>query len=178
VLRAALAAIYAETGETDLCSQVVEQLTPDDFGAIDQDLLVTAAVGTIAACHIGDARLAGVLRSVLGPYEGQLADNGSAHFGDVSHYLAMLAAMAGERDAATVWFERAADTHNRLREWPMLARTWFEHGRVLARTGRPGSSDAARSLLGRSLALADENGFSGTVTAARRELDALSARPP
>jgi hypothetical protein len=133
-------------------------------------------VGTIAACHVRDTRLAGVLRSVLGPYEGQLVDNGSAHFGDVSHYLAMLAAIAGEPDAATVWFERAADTHNRLRAWPMLARTWFEHGRVLGRTGGPRSVDAARSLLDRSLALADEHGFNGTSTAAHRELDALGAR--
>src|SRR5690606_34128403 len=96
VLQAALAALYAETGEASRCRDLAEQLTGDDFVANDQDLLVTAAVATMAACGVADVRLARVLQRVLSPYEGQLVDNGSAHFGAVSHYLAMLAGLLGQ----------------------------------------------------------------------------------
>jgi hypothetical protein len=113
---------------------------------------------------------------VLTPYEGQLVDNGSAHFGAVSHYLAMLAGLVGDQSQATMWFEQAATTHSRLREWPMLARTWLEHGRMLVRAGGPGATGAARELLGRSLALAKERGFPGTVTLAEQDLEALRSR--
>ena len=173
VLRAALAAIYAEIGQPALCQGIVEQLGPHDFVTMDQDLLVTAAVATIAACGVGDTRLAGIVREVLAPYEGQFIDNGSAHFGAVSHYLAMLAGLVGETGEATAWFERAADAHRRLREWPMLARTWLEHGRVLARAGGSQAADAAGDLLDRSLAFASDKGFVGTAAAAKRELDGL-----
>jgi hypothetical protein len=176
VLRAALAAIYAEIGETSLCRRIVEQLSANDFLTMDQDLLVTAAVGTIAACHVADVRLANILRPVLSPYEEQLIDNGSAHFGAVSHYLALLAALVGQHAEATAWFERAADTHSRLREWPMLARTWCEHGRILARMDSSGSADAARELLDKSRALAKERGFTAISTLAHQEFDALQAR--
>jgi DNA-binding SARP family transcriptional activator/class 3 adenylate cyclase len=176
VLRAALAAIYAETGQAAQCERMAEQLGADDFNVMDQDLLVSAAVATIAACRIEDIRLANVLRPVLTPYEGQLVDNGSAHFGAVSHYLAMLAGLVGDQSQATMWFENAATTHSRLREWPMLARTWLEHGRMLVRAGGPGATDAARELLGRSLALAKEKGFAGTVTLAEQDLEALRSR--
>ena len=176
VLRAALAAIYAETGETSLCRRAVEQLSADDFLTMDQDLLVTAAVATIAACGVADVRLASVLQPVLSPYEDQLIDNGSAHFGAVSHYLALLSALVGRHAEATALFEKAAGTHSRLREWPMLARTWCEHGRMLANVGSPGSSDAARDLLDRSVALATEKGFTATSRVAQQELDALRRR--
>jgi DNA-binding SARP family transcriptional activator len=176
VLRAALAAIYAETGQTPQCQRMVEQLGRDDFLTMDQDLLVTAAVATIAACGVANIRLGGVLRPVLSPYEDQLIDNGSAHFGAVSHYLAMLAALLGQHAEATAWFERAAGTHSRLREWPMLARTWFEHGRMLARAGDPGSTGAARELLDKAVALATEKGFVGTLAVANQQLEALRGR--
>jgi DNA-binding SARP family transcriptional activator/class 3 adenylate cyclase len=176
VLLAALAAIYAETGETSLCRHAVEQLAADDFLTVDQDLLVTAAVATIAACGVADVRLASVVQPVLSPYEDQLIDNGSAHFGAVSHYLALLAALDGRHAEATAWFEKAAATHSRLREWPMLARTWCEHGRMLANVGSAGSADAARDLLDRSVALATEKGFTATSRVAQQELDALRRR--
>jgi class 3 adenylate cyclase len=176
VLRAALAAIYAEVGETSLCRRVVEQLSADDFLTMDQDLLVTAAVATIAACSVADVRLANILRPVLSPYADQLIDNGSAHFGAVSHYLALLATLVGHHAEATDWFERAAVTHSRLREWPMLARTWCEHGRMLARLDGSGSADAARELLDKSRALATERGFTATSALAQQELEALRAR--
>jgi tetratricopeptide (TPR) repeat protein len=175
VLQAALAALYAETGETSRCRDLTSQLTGDDFVAKDQDLLVTAAVATMAACCAADVRLARVLQGVLRPYEGQLVDNGSAHFGAVSHYLAMLAGLLGQTTEAGAWFERAATTHSRLREWPMLARTWLEHGRMLAHTGDPQSTAATRELLTRALALAGEKGFVGTSTVAEQELQALRA---
>jgi DNA-binding SARP family transcriptional activator len=175
VLRAALGALYAETREISRCRAVAEQLTSDDFATEDQDLLVTAAVATMAACCAADVRLAAVLRRVLSPYEGQLIDNGSAHFGAVSHYLAMLAGLLDQPAEAEAWFEHAAATHSRLREWPMLARTWLEHGRMLARAGDPQSTAAARELLTRALSLAGEKGFAGTSTLAEQQLQALRA---
>jgi len=117
--------------------------------------------------------VADIVRRLLGPYEGQLIDNGSAHFGAVSHYLAMLAGLLGQPSAANALFERTAEAHRRLREWPMLARTWFEHGRLLAHSGGPGAADAAGKLLDRSRALAAEKGFIGTGTVASQELDRL-----
>jgi DNA-binding SARP family transcriptional activator len=175
VLRAALAALYAETGQTSRCRGLTDQLTSEDFVTKDQDLLVTGAVATMAACGAADVRLASVLQGVLRPYEGQLIDNGSAHFGAVSHYLGMLAGLVGLTSEAGAQFEQAAATHRRLREWPMLARTWLEHGRMLAHTGTPQATPVALELLTRAANLAREKGFAGTSTAAEQELQALQA---
>jgi len=175
VMRAALAAIYGETGRLELCRDITEQLAADDFTTMDQDLLVTAAVATIAASHVSDARLAQVLQSVFAPYAHLLVDNGTAHFGTVSHYQALLAGIVGDLAGASRLFERAAITHARLREWPMLARTWLEHGRLLGRIPDPGAADSSRELLERALRVARDHRLAGTEAEAESELRAPRA---
>lgn len=176
VLRAALAALYGETGETSLCAGLVEGLTADDFVTVDQDLLVTGAVATMAARAVDDVRLARILRELLGPYGGQLVDNGSVHFGSVEHFLAVLAGILGDEAEAGERFERAAEDHTRLREWPMLARTWLEHGRLLAGgSGGHAAIDRSRALLREARALAAKHGCAGTVAAVDQDLDRLPA---
>ena len=101
VLRAALAAIYAEIGQPALCQGIVEQLGPDDFVTMDQDLLVTAAVATIAACGVGDTRLAGIVRDVLAPHEGRLIDNAGAVAADYNQTPAFGVPQNVQRDHQT-----------------------------------------------------------------------------
>jgi class 3 adenylate cyclase len=176
VLRAALAALYGEVGRPEQCRDLTAQLGADDFTTMDQDLLVTAAVATIAASHVDDVRLATILQSTLRPYQDLLIDNGSAHFGAVSHYQAVLAGIVGDPTEAIGMFQRAAATHAHLREWPMLARTWLEHGRLLARSPEPEAASASRDLFDRALRLAHDHELAGTVATAERELEGLRSR--
>jgi hypothetical protein len=173
VLRAALAALYGETGEISLCRTLVDGLGSDDFTKLDQDLLVTGAVATMAARAVGDVRLAGILQGVLGDYEEQLVDNGSAHFGAVSHWLAVLAGVMGDDARAAAQFAQAAAAHTRLREWPMLARTWLERGHWLAATSGPAAAGEARTLFDRARTLASRHGCAGTVAAVDGEVARL-----
>ena len=174
VMRAALAAIYGETGRHEQCRELTGQLGAGDFTTMDQDLLVTAACATIAASHVSDARLARTLEPVFAPYGHLLIDNGTAHFGAVSHYQALLAGIVGDPPEATRLFERAAITHAQLRAWPMLARTWLEHGRLLGHMPDPAAADS-RELLERALRVARDHGLAGTAAETESELRAPSA---
>jgi hypothetical protein len=173
VVRAALAALYGEVGDLDRCRALVDGLGEPDFARVDHDLLVTAAVAAMAARAVDDERLAAILVHVLAPYDGQLVDNGSAHFGAVGHHLAVALGTAGDVVAAERTFAEAAAAHDRLREYPMLARTWCEHGRLLARADDEPALDRSRELLGRARSLALQHGCGGTVAAADRHLARL-----
>jgi hypothetical protein len=124
---------------------------------------------------VSDARLAQVLQSVFAPYGHLLIDNGTAHFGAVRHYQALLAGIVGDLAEATRLFELAAITHARLRAWPMLARTWLAHGRLLGRVPDPGAADSSRELLERALRVARDHRLAGTAAEAESELRAPRA---
>jgi hypothetical protein len=166
VLRPALAAIYAETGEPDSCSALLEQIDESSF-VDDHDLLVTAAVTAIAARAVGDETRASLAYETLAPYEGQMIDNASTHFGDVDHYLALAAATMGDRAEALDRLKKATERHRRLGADPLTARSRVETERVRAESLSDNEADHARAALNQLAIECAKRGFDGAANAAR-----------
>lgn len=170
VLRPALAAIHAETGDLDACRTQLEQVDESAFAGDDHDLLVTAAVTAIAARAVGDRTRANMAYQTLIPYEGQMIDNASTHFGDVDHYLALAAATVGDHAEAIDRLKKATEKHRRLGADPLTARSRVEAERLRVETQDDADADRALSVLEQLAAECTNRGFGGAANAARAVL--------
>ena len=133
--RAALALLYAETGQHTRARGELDRLAADAFRAVPRDYTWMGAMICLAetAVALDDARIAAVLLRLLEPYAARSAIFGraSASLASVSLYVGRLAATAGDPLAAGRHFERALRDNARLGAWPWLVRTQCAYGALL-----------------------------------------------
>jgi DNA-binding SARP family transcriptional activator len=137
-LKAALASLYADIGDTARCRAAFEALTGQAFAGIAFDDTWTYTLGTLAhACHfLEDREHAAVLYERLEPYgHRNLVAPIEASLGSVAWPLGRLAATLGAAGVAAGWFERAAAENERAGALPWAAHARLDHARVLVSTG-------------------------------------------
>ncbi len=166
VLRPALAAIHAELNELDQCAEVLSTVDHRTFQLDDQDLLVSAAVTAIAANAVNDRPRAQLAFEALEPYEGQMIDNGSAHFGAVAHYLGLAAATLGRREQAIELLGRAVNVHSTAGYDPMTMRSRIEQTKLTLAGGTNDEVDAALTSLQLLRRSCEQRGLWGAARAA------------
>ena len=175
VLRPALAAICAEIGELDECAAVLEDVDESTFALDDQDLLVAAAVTAIAANAIGDEDRAKLAYDTLRPYENQMIDNASTHFGSAQHYLGLAAAALTRPEEAIERLGTASGIHQAGGLGPLASRSKVEAARIQA--SQPGSAIEVEEALGSLARLrneCDRREFGGAAAAANAALEAAT----
>jgi hypothetical protein len=169
VIRPALAAIYAELGDTKSCASTLEEVGRTGESPDDQDELVTAAVTAIAARAVGDTRCADLALRTLERFGDQLIDNGSTHFGSTLHYRALATATLGRPDDAASLFGRAVERHAELGNHPMEARSRLEAAHLRLEDSRSDlDRDDALRALERVRSHCVRRGLIGTVDAVDR----------
>ena len=166
VLRPALAAILAETGQLDRCRLELEKVGPDTFDLDDQDLLVTAAVTSMASAAVGDERRASLAYETMMPYEHQMVDNASTHFGSAQHYLGLAAGVLGRHEEAVDRLQRAVDVHRAAGVGPLTARSRVELARQQLRNGSADVVESETLALTEIEAQCRSQGFGGAAAAA------------
>lgn len=145
-MRAGLAHAYAISGEPERCRAQLDELPMERVAMLHQDRLSTLAMMTMASieCDVGDVQTA--VRTSLAPFAGSVIFNGSACFGPVEHYLGLLAAAAGDHDAADAHFGAAADLSTRLGAPVLLAETNLAWGATLLERQASGDHARARAI--------------------------------
>ena len=161
--RAALAYLYAQTGQEAECRKEFERLAEDDFGGLPRDgIWLTGAAYCARACaYLGDAGRAVVLHEQLLPYAelNVVTGLGISYVGSVELYLGLLAATAARWDEADRHFSSARRVHEALRSSPWVAHTDYEHARMLMARGREEDRDRAGDLLENARATAERLGM-------------------
>jgi DNA-binding winged helix-turn-helix (wHTH) protein len=116
--RCFLAWAYAEAGDAERCRQTVREIAERDLATFDRFAWFTANAAMLArACWFARERgPADVLGALLARARGRVAVRGGlAAHGPVSHALALLAALRGEKEEAAALFDEAAALAGRMR---------------------------------------------------------------
>jgi len=116
---------------------------------------------TEVCAALEDADLAQPLYEFLCPY-GRLnvvASVSMPSLGAVSRYLGLLSTTMARWDDAAQYFENALEMNERMGARPLVARTQFDHGRMLLSRGKPQDRHRARALIQKALATAQELGM-------------------
>jgi len=172
--RAALAFIYAETGDLDGARAEFAKLTAEPVERIAKDyswwFTVIFLARTAIALGVTDA--ARSLHAMILPYAGRNASNaGAISFGSASLILGQLAAFLGDA-TAEARFEHALAFNIRTRQRVWTAWTRFHYAGTLLARDAPGDGARAREHLRIARADAAEIGMAGLEAA----LDALTQR--
>jgi tetratricopeptide (TPR) repeat protein len=146
-LRSHVSYLYAYFGQHDDARACYEPLMHSAFldDARDDDWLMSLVLMADAAVACGDRSAAAELYPRILPH----AALNVAHIdmlvylGSCAHYLGVLAALLGKREAAAAHFEAALEMNASLGARPALARTSYEYGRMLLR--REGEAAVARA---------------------------------
>jgi tetratricopeptide (TPR) repeat protein len=145
--RAALAVLAVEIGDLPRAQAELAAMVDGNGMSMpfDANWLAGATFLALACVETGDVERAPVLYRALQPYRGRIAvaGAGAACIGPVSHVLGLLAAVAGDRDAAIELLEEAAAQSRAAGSQPWLARANLRLGTLLAELG--GDADATRS---------------------------------
>ena len=161
--RAALAVLAVDRG--DIATAQAELAAMIDGADVDisfdGDWLAGMTFLALACVESRDAERAAVLYEALEPYRGRIAvaGAGAACIGPVSHFLGLLAWVAGDREGALELLEEAAGQSRAAGSEPWLARANMRLGMILAELG--GDAEAARSeqLLGEARSTAERLGL-------------------
>lgn len=158
VWRCALLCVHLQTGRTTELRREYERFAADGFASLPRDNLWLPALALLAevCSHLGDAKGAGELRALLEPYSGRnVVTPGVAYVGPVDRYLALLAAAAGDEDAAAAFFASARELAGAMGARPTCARLAVDEAEALS------DRDPARSaaLAAEAAAEADELGL-------------------
>ncbi|MDX1562407.1 MAG: response regulator transcription factor, partial [Gammaproteobacteria bacterium] len=178
-----------ELGKLDTAERELERLAADGFSTIPlDDMRLTTLVYCAETCAaLDDTERAGELYPLLLPYAGTFANHPTAvSFGSIELYLGMLAATAGDGDAAKRHFEEALRANSKASAWPWYARSCYQFARAL-NAGRAGEDrDEAERLLREAEQIAGTLGMAGLAADVGRLLrgreadraypDALTAR--
>jgi hypothetical protein len=151
-----LALAHAEADDLVSARRIVDVAASRDF-AIAQDpvWLATMALWAEVVSQTGHEGAAAKLLPMLDPWQDQVAFSGTTVHGAVSHSLATLHGVLGDRTRAIELFGRAEAVHEHLGAPFFQARTHLEHGLLLRADDRA----AARAQLDRAIALAREHGY-------------------
>src|SRR5581483_4477098 len=138
--RCRLAYLYAELGREHAARAELDRLASGDFADLPRDLtwLGSATLLAETCAMLRDRRRAELLYALLLPYAERtvVMDHAIACGGAVSRSLGLLAAVVGRRAEADRHFQHALRLHERLGARPLLARTRYEHARMLLDSGR------------------------------------------
>jgi hypothetical protein len=153
-----LALLACETDRLVDAQSLFEAVSVPQLVAMPVDnLWLRTLTDWAAVCsYLGDAATATALHGILTAYADQYVAMAAAVSGSVSHYLGMLAATFRDFEEADARFATAAAMHDKVGFPTWLARTQYEHARMLLASGRRGD---ARFLLEKSLAAARELGL-------------------
>jgi tetratricopeptide (TPR) repeat protein len=150
VFRCALTYIHADLGDAGRAQAAIDDLTANDFAAIqrDNEFLFALAFVADAVNALGDVRAAAVLYDLLVPYAQLNAINADeVGTGSVSRTLGVLAATLSRWDDAARHFEAALTHNEHMEALPWLAHTQHDYTKMLLAHGRPGDRAQAQQLL-------------------------------
>jgi DNA-binding CsgD family transcriptional regulator/tetratricopeptide (TPR) repeat protein len=173
--RPALAVLYAELGLHAEATALLDDLAATSMQSIPRDSLWPAALVylTEATVRVGHQRMAKLLRDELRPHQGTVVVAGTflAAYGAADRYLGVLAAVCGDRDAATEHLETALrlETAARMPVW--VARTQVALGRVLAGSVDPPAVERGLTLLRFAQDIATRIGMASLRAEIREVLD-------
>jgi tetratricopeptide (TPR) repeat protein len=125
------------------------------------------AVAALAAARLQEPVAADRLYQALAPYRTQVIVVAMPHpvvcFGSASLYLGLLGTATRRWAEADDHFTAATAAHQRLEAGPLLARTRYEHARMLLARGQAGDQRRAGRLLDQGLAAASALGMAAVV---------------
>jgi DNA-binding winged helix-turn-helix (wHTH) protein len=147
--RITLAMIYTETGAPEKAQRLVDELGPD-LGALPRraDWLVSLTELAGVCASLDDRSRAEPLRALLAPHADRHAvyPGPMLYAGPVSHALARLAALLGDRDAAAGHFEEALGAADGVGARPAAARIACDFAAWLRESRGTGDRERARRL--------------------------------
>ncbi|MDA0159773.1 protein kinase [Solirubrobacter ginsenosidimutans] len=133
------ASLEADLGRADAARRALDAaMGPGPRGLQpDEDWLSRLFLLAEAAAAVGDARHATRLYALLEPYAevNVITERGWAAWGAAARSLGKLAAVCGEPEQATAWFERALALHRAWGAEPLVAHTILDHARALPHSG-------------------------------------------
>jgi DNA-binding SARP family transcriptional activator len=150
VFRCALAYIRAKLGDASRARAEIDELTSEDFAAVqrDNEYLFSLAFLADAADTLADVRAAAVLYDLLVPYAHLNAINADeVGVGSVSRTLGVLAAALSRWDDGTRHFHAAVVHNQHMGALPWLAHTQHDYARMLLARHLPGDRERAHQLL-------------------------------
>ena len=160
IVRAVMAAIYAELGDLDLARPLTAHASDRGF-EIPRDFLWTSVMimygETVAT--LGEADDARVLHDMLIPYADEVATSTVTVVGLVSATLSRLALVMGDPEGAVAHAERSLELARRLR-----APYWTARARILlaaARQGVGGADTTTTALVEEAAATVAAHDFDG-----------------
>jgi hypothetical protein len=174
--RAALVLVLAQAGREAEARDEFERLSARDFADLPRDSLWLAAMWLLARAvsELGDRPRARLLHDLLEPYGARNAISPEAAvFGPVSLALAMLAATAGDDEAALTHLAVARTAAARLGARPSLARAAL----LEASLRREIDPARARALAAEAVERARELGLEAVGARAQALLEELGAVP-
>jgi DNA-binding CsgD family transcriptional regulator/tetratricopeptide (TPR) repeat protein len=172
--RPGLVSVLVETGMEAEARRELRRIAADGLDGFRASLWLASLTYLTDACSaVGDEAMAALLYRELAPLTGGNVVIGHvvACYGAVDRYLGMLASTLGEWERAEDHFTAAMALNRRMGADTWLARTAYEHGRMLLTRG--GAAERAATLLEQADGLAGRIGMA----ALRRRLDALRTTP-
>jgi predicted ATPase len=165
--RCALAHLYCEVGRAVEARGQFDRLAENDFSGLPRDAVWPTAMAllTQVCSSLGDRDCAAALYRLLLPCAPGVVvlGPGAMTYGATTEYLGILATTLGRWDDAARHFGDALATNVRMGAKPYVARTLFEHARMLLARGRERDRPRAFDLLTRSLDIARGLGMDGLI---------------
>ena len=134
VFRCAYANGLARAGLHGEAKALVDELAQNDFASLpfDQEWLYAMSLLAETCTLLGDRSTAAVLYRLMTPYGALSAvDVAEGFMGSMSRYLALLARVRGDLDAAARHFEAAIEMNEQMGARPWLAYTQHDYARLL-----------------------------------------------
>ena len=172
--RPARAALFAELGMELEARRELDAILSDDLGALRESLwLASLTYLADAAAALHDEPTARLVYRELAPHAGTnvMIGVGVTCYGAADRYLGMLAAVLGDADAAESHLCTAMAINRRMGAATWIARTAYEHARILLVGGD--TAVRAPALLREADALASRIGMATL----RGRIAALQTRP-
>ena len=157
--RPGLVSLLAEIGMEDEARAELARVAADGLDGFRASLWLASLTFLTDACAaLGDRAMAALLYPELEPFAGTnvVIGNAVACYGAADRFLGMLAATLGEAERAERHFDAAMALNRRMGARTWLARTAYEHGRMLHARG---DRERGSGLLGEARELAREIGM-------------------
>jgi hypothetical protein len=156
---AALVQIEAAHGATEQANGRLDELVASGLPILHPDMLYVWALAELArgCVLLGASRHANRLYQALAPYAGRgvVAAGAVICSGSADHFLAGLAVLGDDTEAAERHYREAISCHRRLGARPMLARTQHDYAQLLHRRGGPHTPAASAALTEARAIIAD-----------------------
>lgn len=166
------ALVHADLGQLDRAGEHLATLARDGFADLLRNPSWMAASALLAevCVALNDRESAKILRDALAPWSERhvIVGPASCIWGSVSRPLALLSCVLESWDDAEKHFSAATAAHARLDAQPLLARTRYEHARMLLARGRPHERERCLELVEESARAAERMGMSGLAAATER----------